>query len=109
MKKSIAGTLFLVFTLALLANCGGGGDDTPPTSTLFDPPNYIFYNGSGENVIFRGEASDNRTGFKVEISFDNGSTTAPPGSRSSMILRPPGAPGPTPPPSGTSQHPPSQL
>ena len=67
---------YLAVLLALgviFGGCGTYVDTTPPTSTLTDPPNYIFMNGPGETVTFRGTASDDTVGIKVEISFDDGS------------------------------------
>ncbi|NOY86011.1 MAG: hypothetical protein GXP52_01755 [Deltaproteobacteria bacterium] len=74
MDRPTVPAIYFVMLLAigaLLGACGTYVDTTPPTSTLTDPPNYIFMNGSGETVTFRGTASDDTVGIKVEISFDN--------------------------------------
>lgn len=67
--------LTLLLTLGLLfGGCGAFVDTTPPTSTLTDPPDYIFMNGPGARVMFRGTATDDTVGIKVEISFNGGTT-----------------------------------
>ncbi|HDL53596.1 MAG TPA: hypothetical protein ENH32_06435, partial [Proteobacteria bacterium] len=77
MDRSAVSRIWPAMLLALgviFGGCGTYVDTTPPTSTLTDPPSYIFMNGPGETVTFRGTASDDTVGIKVEISFDGGTT-----------------------------------